>query len=156
MISSQDTTPHYSILRAIEENSHVHHFRTNIFPNMLAPIFKTDQTQGYCGIFNEVAVTLLRPELYFMFHGKMELAILERGQNTIILTGELIKGNLSFAHMYFQLPNDNPIQEVDTIFCNIRDFFDKPTTKVEVSLSSIDDINEVYTNKVTPLMPKNH
>ena len=156
MISSQDTTAHYSVLRAIEENSHVHHFRTNIFPNMLAPIFKTDQAQGYCGIFNGVAVTLLRPDLSFSFNGTMELAIVERDQSTIILTGERLKRNLSHAHRYFQLPDDEPTKEIDTILCNLRDFFDKSTASVDELLAPIDNVDAVYKNKVAPLMPQNY
>lgn len=154
MISSKNETEQYLILRAIEENSDVHYFRTNIFPNHLAPTFDSisDKKQnGYSGTFNDVTLTLIRPNLSFSFNGLMELALLELGTSKVVLTGEIMKGNLSHAHMYFQLPTENPIEEISTIFSKIHEAFDAPSANG--NLSSIDNVDEFYQRKILPLVP---
>jgi len=152
------------LYRVIETNQNVQQFRAKFYSRFLSRSYQqgVSEKEALTHRFNDVQVTLLRPSHSFMFNGLMEMGILEHGENTVILTGEILKRSLSSPTKFFKLSDQNPEGGIDMLFSRLIDAYrnleknypDEHDRRehVTAAMSPIEDVDTLYEQKVSPLI----
>lgn len=172
MISSNDTQSNdfstcaraQYISKYIDNAPETQRFRYPFYSKFLSDAFQKplEKKEALAGVFNNVSVTLLRMPKSFMTNGYTDIGLLEHEDNKIILTGQIIKRNLSNPAKFFELSDNDPEAIISEIFTQLNLAYDdfeaqypdehKRREAIIGSMTTLHSPQEIFDIKVSPFV----